>query len=181
MQFRVARAFAYTVGALLGALVTFALVQYALEPLRSRVAVGTTFVAGAVLAALWARRSAQLRLSIRNRQIDRQTARGAFRGPLSFGFLVGLGWWTIIMSPYFWPGLLACAFTGKAIVGAAVYAGGRSLTAWYGALLPRKTRDATQTVWMFVYRLHPFLIRVSQKIAIPIFLAGVILASTHLR
>jgi hypothetical protein len=156
----------------MGAGLTFCAASMLLPSTGPSPVVGAVLLAGALWTILWWRSDGKLRISIRNRQVKRETARGRVKGPLAFGFLLGLGWWTFVTTPLFWTGLVSSALVGKPLLGAVSFALARSWTAWYGALLPRGGEDATRTVTTIMYGFAPPLRRLNAVISVALLIIG---------
>jgi hypothetical protein len=150
LPLRISRLALFTTAAVCGALITFlvcARVEHLLHVNRS-----TTpwlNLVGSVFACIWFASRGRFRISLRCRQVHRSTTRGRYTGPTAFGFLLGLGWWTWVSSPFLWVGLLASTLQGNAIQGGLVYGVGRSVTAIYGVCSPVRARSGLDPVLFF--------------------------------
>lgn len=173
---RFIRAVIYTGAALVGAGVTF--IGLAELPLpRSSTAASLALVVGGIWVVIWSSNGARMRVSLRQRQIRRASAAGRFRGPGTFGFLVGLGWWTVVTTPFFWIGLISTVLGGHALLGAIVFGTGRSVSAWYGAVQGPQS-DASSHVRLLVFRAGPFFLFLSPIVAVAAGVTGAVIFGT---
>lgn len=150
LPLRMMRLVLFTAAAVCGALITFFLCAE-VERVVDVDGAATPWVIliGSAFALAWFVSGGRLRISVRRRQVRRATTRGRYVGPTAFGFLLGLGWWTWVSSPFLWVGLVAVTLQGQALQGAVVYGAGRSVTALYGVCAPSRTRDGLDPVLFF--------------------------------
>jgi cytochrome c biogenesis protein CcdA len=134
---RVTNTVAFAGGLLSGALVTFLTAQLILGRLGGRpVLFGLVEVVGAVWIVGWWRSGFRWRVSLRQRQVARTTAESRpVLGRVVFGFLLGLGWWTLVFSPVYWIAVATAGLANAGLAGGVAFAVGRALPAIFGGIL----------------------------------------------
>jgi hypothetical protein len=147
LPLRIARFCLFASTAVTGALLTFlSLSEIEHEVGIGRVEARATMLVGCGFVLIWFVRNGRVRISLRCRQVHRHTTRGRYKGPSAFGFLLGLGWWTWVSSPFFWVGLTVTTLQGQALPAALVYGLGRSVTGLYAVFAPDRVRDGVDPV-----------------------------------
>ncbi len=74
--------------------------------------------------------------SPRRHQVWRHTAQRRIVGVPLFGFLLGLGWWTVVSSSLLWVALIVAALNGHGLEAGLAFGAGRAFAFWLGAVAP---------------------------------------------
>jgi len=144
----VARTALFLIGAIVGAVASYALADFLVPDIDTPRPAAVLILGTAVFAGLWLATGGRLRLSVRSRQVQRRTAmERPYRGALSFGFLLGLGWWTLVVTPLFWVSLALASVSGSGAAAGLAFAVGRTVPAAYGAAVDANTLNPDRVTW----------------------------------
>lgn len=122
-----------------------------------------TLMVGAALSMTWYVKPRLRWLPSPRRQARRELVERARLGALAFGGILGVGWLTVVVTPYVWLGVAACIASGSVLWGGLYGAGfGAGRTAQLFAHWIRGADDPTDVVLRTVVA----QVRVSQMLGL---------------